>query len=81
MTGSMLSGTLTVTAARGLLQLKRGASFDYEAKADPNYKAGTLTVTITATDGGGLSTTAHFSVKISDVAEETPPPTPSRTGA
>ena len=59
-----------------ILQLKRGATFDYEDKSNPNYKDGTLTVTITATDGGGLSTTAHFSIQISDVAEETPTPAP-----
>ena len=57
-----------------ILQLKQGASFNYEADGD---KKGTLVVTITATDGGGLSTTAHFSVKISDVAEEAPPTTPT----
>ena len=56
------------------LQLKRGASFDYEKDGD---KKGTLVVTVTATDGGGLSTTAHFSIQIKDVAEETPTP-PSR---
>ena len=55
------------------LQLKRGMSFDYEKDGD---KEGTLVVTVTATDGGGLSTTAHFSIQISDVEEETPTPTP-----
>ena len=59
-----------------ILQLKRGATFDYEQTGNPNYEDGTLTVTITATDGGGLSTTAHFSIQISDVAEETPTPAP-----
>ena len=62
------------------LQLKQGATFDYEAKGDPNYKDGTLTVELTATDGGGLSTKAYFSIKISDVTEEAPPPvTPPAT--
>jgi hypothetical protein len=57
-----------------ILQLKRGASFDYEKDGD---KKGTLTVELTATDGGGLSTKAYFSIKISDVNEEAPErPTP-----
>ena len=60
------------------LQLKRGATFDYEADGD---KAGTLTVTITATDGGGLSTTAYFSIEISDVTETAPPKTPTTPAA
>ena len=58
------------------LQLKRGVTFDYEQKGNPNYKDGTLTVTVTATDGGGLKTTAHFSIQISDVAEDPAPTRP-----
>ena len=57
-----------------ILQLKRGAAFDYEEDGD---KAGTLVVTVTATDGGGLKTTAYFSIEISDVTEPAPPSTPT----
>ena len=57
-----------------ILQLKRGATFDYEKDGD---KAGTLTVTLTATDGGGLKTTAYFSIEISDVTEVAPPRPPA----
>ena len=57
------------------LRIKQGATFNYEADGD---KAGTLVVTITATDGGGLKTSAHFSIQISDVDEPAPtrPPAP-----
>ena len=57
-----------------ILQLKRGASFDYEKDGN---KMGTLVVTITATDGGGLSTSAHFSIQITDVTEVAPPRPPA----
>ena len=56
------------------LRIKQGATFNYEADGD---KAGTLVVTITATDGGGLKTSAHFSIQISDVDEPTPTQPPA----
>ena len=55
------------------LWLKEGATFDYEKDGD---KAGTLTLTITATDSGGLKTVGYVTIQISDVEEETVTPTP-----
>ena len=49
-----------------VLWLKEGETFNYEADGD---KAGTLTLTITATDGGGLKTVGYVSIQISDVDE------------
>ncbi len=54
--------------------LKEDAVFDYEKDGD---KEGTLTVTVTATDGGGLKTVGYFSIQITDVAEEDPPKPPT----
>ena len=54
-----------------VLWLKEGASFDYEKDGD---KMGTLTVTLTATDGGDLSKSGKFTIQITDVAEDPPPP-------
>ena len=49
-----------------MLYLKDDAKFNYETDGD---KKGLLTVTVTATDGGGLKTTGKFSIKIMDVTE------------
>ena len=49
-----------------VLYLKDDAKFNYETDGD---KKGLLTVTVTATDGGGLKTTGKFSIKIMDVTE------------
>ena len=58
-----------------VLILKEDATFDYEKDGD---KKGTLTVTVTAKDGGGLTTVGHFTIQISDEEEEAPTtPTPT----
>ena len=59
------------------LHLKRGASFDYE-EMNRNLDDGTLTVMVTATDGGGLRTVGYFTIQITDVDEPAPtrPPAP-----
>ncbi len=48
------------------LWLKKDAVFNYETDGD---KKGTFTVTLTATDGGGLSTKGVFNISIKDVVE------------
>ena len=64
-------------ASTWVLRIKEDAVFDYEADGD---KKGTLMVTVTATDGGGLKTVGYFSIQIEDndddpAAPVTPTPT------
>ena len=46
------------------LHVKEGASFDFES---PNNASGTVTIKVTATDEGGHSVDAYFTIAITDV--------------
>ena len=65
------------------LYLKEGATFDFEALQSAKEKAAnateiTLSITVTATDGGNLKTMGVFSVKVMDADTEDDPETPER---
>ena len=62
-------------ASTWVLRIKEDAVFDYEKDGD---KKGTLVVTVTATDGGGLKTVGYFSIRISDEDDPAAPPPPPR---
>ena len=46
------------------VRVKEGAKFDYESTANP---MGVVTIKVTATDGGGHSVDAYFTIAITDV--------------
>ena len=48
------------------VRVKEGAKFDYESKANP---MGVVTIKVTATDKGGHSVDAYFTIAINDVTD------------